>query len=238
MASDSNLTSKEGNSGFGQKIFPIPYLNAGIAYSGLYEISGQDIDEWMNDFIKNEDFITDTIEEFTKNLTKQLNFDFKGTPDDTAIMHICGYSRIDFQSHLEHWYISNSNLQKSGGYSPKDRFECHNDFNSRTSKKDLESIQIFDAHPENHQFYINGFPPARISFMAIKKELEKLLNQISSQQDWSFRPPKNIFESANKLKMYFHLIGEMFKMSDYEALFVGGETQTYLMPAPTDLKKE
>ena len=73
--------------------------------------------------------------------------------------------------------------------------------------------------------------------MLIKSNLESQLNKISSNHSWSFRSPKNLFESANKLKMYFHLIGELFKMSDYPALFVGGETQTFLIPAPDDLKK-
>lgn len=238
MASDSNLTRKDGNAGFGQKIFPIPYLNAALAYSGLYEINSRNVDDWMNEFIINESFITSTIEEFVINLTGQLNLYYRGTYEDNAIIHICGYAFIDYNYHLEHWHISNSNLQPDGGYIPTERFEFHNDFNTRTRENDRKIIKMFDVHPDNHQFFINGFPPARMSFMVIKKTLGNSLNQISAQQSWSFRPPKNIFESSAKLKMYFYLIGEMFKMSDYEALFVGGETQTYLIPAPNNILKD
>jgi hypothetical protein len=107
LASDSNLTSREGNSGFGQKVFPIVYLNAGLTYSGLYNIRGQDIDEWMNNFIKEAQHTCNNIEEFANVLTTQLNMDFSPDPNDMAILHICGYSRNDYKSHLEHWHIAN-----------------------------------------------------------------------------------------------------------------------------------
>ncbi|MFN9109692.1 MAG: hypothetical protein ACK5XN_06445 [Bacteroidota bacterium] len=239
MASDSNLTSRKGNSGFGQKVFPVPYLNAGVAYSGLYEIGGQDIDDWMNEFINDESFIKGSIEDFVQNLTKRLNADFKGSLTDMAIIHICGYSKYNFVTHCEHWHISNSSLdKKTGNYSRNERFEYHIDFNSRTSKENLHLLKSFDIHPNNNQFFINGFPPARISFMAIKKQLEDIIVQITNREKWSFRPPKNLFETSNYIKIYFSIIGELFKMSDHEALFVGGETQTYLIPAPSDLIKE
>lgn len=239
MASDSNLTTYQGNSGFGQKVFPIPFLNAALTYTGLYEIQGIDLDVLMTEYIANEVFITTTIEEFVSILTTRLNADFRGLPNDSAIIHVCGYSRIEYQSFLEHWHISNVNLDTTtGNYTNRGYFDFANDFNTNTNITDRESLQIMDDHPDKHRFYINGFPPARISMLAIKRDLERVLNQISNQENWSFRPPKNIFESANKLKQYYKLIEEMFKMSDYEALFVGGETQTYLIPAPPDLNKE
>jgi len=238
LASDSNLTSREGNSGFGQKVFPIPYLNAGLTYSGLYRIKEEDIDDWMNNFIKEVKYTSKSIEEFVNNLTTQLSMDFSEDQNDKAILHICGYAQHDYKSYLEHWHISNVNLVKNtGGYIPKGRFEFINDFNSKTRPDQREALQNFDANAAYHQFYINGFPPARISLKAIKQSLEDLLPKIASQKNWSFRQPKNIFETANYLKMYFSLIGELFKMSDYEAMFVGGETQTYLIPAPNDLDK-
>jgi hypothetical protein len=239
LASDSNLTSKEGNSGFGQKVFPIPYLNAGLTYSGLYNIDGLAIDDWMNNFINESQHTVNSIEEIVSTLTNQLNSNFRGGAEDLVIIHICGYALIDFKSYLEHWHISNTNLDNNtGNYSlPTRKFENHNDFNSRTNLTQLEHLQMFETSPEFHQFYINGFPPARISLNVIKKSLEDSLFAITQQKGWQFRPPKNIFETANIVKMYFSLISELFKMSDYEAMFVGGETQTYLIPSPVNLFK-
>ena len=79
LASDSNLSNKKGNAGFGQKVFPISFLKAGVTYSGLYEIGGQDIDDWLNQFIRNESFITNSIELFVENLCNQLNLEFNGS---------------------------------------------------------------------------------------------------------------------------------------------------------------
>jgi hypothetical protein len=237
LASDSNLTSRQGNSGFGQKIFPISYLRAGLAYSGLYYLSGKDIDEWMIKYIENAQYTSHTIEEFAKTLTQQLTNEFKS--EEPAIIHICGYSKRETGSHVEHWHIANTNLDEvSGNYSYKGHFDCSNDFNSETQSRQREMLEMFDTNSHFHQFYINGFPPARISLMAIKKSIENLLPQIAAQETWSFRAPKNIFETANYLKMYLGLVEQLFKMSDYEALFVGGETQTYLIPAPYDLVKK
>ena len=239
LASDSNLTSRQGNSGFGQKVFPIPYLNAGISYSGLYNIGGTDVDDWMNEHIRNESFLTNSIEEFVTNLTSRLNTEYEEKAKVAAIMHVCGYSKVDFKSHCEHWHISNSSLQSgTGNYSINEHFVAHCDFNTRTSIEQREILKKLDLHPNNHQLFVNGFPPARASFMTIKKVLEGLLTEITKKEDWDFRPPKNIFEVANYLKMYFNIVGELFKMSDHDALFVGGETQVHLIPAPPDLDKD
>lgn len=237
LASDSNLTSRIGNSGFGQKIFSIPYLNSGIAYSGLYNINGIDIDEWMKNFILNESFIYSDIMSFVSNLTKTLNQEYKGEENDIAIMHICGYSKIENNSYCEHWHISNGKLGSDGNYSSSGNFDFHNDFNTLNSLDDRMKLQNFDLHSNNNQFYLNGFPPARVCLMVIRQQLEALIVEITKSQSWSFRPPNNLFESSNYVKMYFNLIGELFKMSDYQALFVGGETQTILIPAPYDLNK-
>lgn len=73
QASDSNLSNNEGNAGFGQKVFPIPHLNASLAFSGVYSINGKSVDRWMNEFITNSFFTSETIEEFTKELAERIN---------------------------------------------------------------------------------------------------------------------------------------------------------------------
>lgn len=238
VASDSNLTSREGNSGNGQKVFPIPFLNSALAYSGRYDIRGRDLDEWMSDFILNAPNTCDTINEFVQNLTTHLNLDFNGNEDDISIIHICGYSTFEYHSYLEHWHISNTALLNTGSYrTPITEFHYSNDFNSRTEQANRDFLITLDNTSENNQFYINGFPPGRMSYMFLKQNLEEMLHAIRQQPGWHFNSPKNLFETASQLKMYFHLISEMFKMSDYNALYVGGDIQTFLIPAPLNLNK-
>src|SRR5687768_5919142 len=89
QASDSNLTSDSGNSGFGQKIFPIPHLNASLAYSGSYFINGTKVDEWMTEFITGSPFTSTTIEEFTEQLSGLMTSQMRPYEiEQTSIVHV------------------------------------------------------------------------------------------------------------------------------------------------------
>ncbi len=240
IASDSNLTDDNGNTGFGQKVFPIPHLNAGLAHSGCYRINGQRIDDWMNEFINGSAFVTNTLQEFTHQLCETLN---KVMRDDEisviSIIHICGYPTTDYQSDLEHWHISNCTLDpKNGNYlgpNPEFHFEC--DFNSRDNKDHRNDLINLDNDSLGNIYYINGFPPGRISANFLRMEVEKALAAIWRQPDWGFRKPQNLFETSQVLELNFHIISELFKMSSYKALYIGGKTQTHLIPVPQNINK-
>lgn len=237
LASDSNLSSRSGNSGFGQKVFPIQHLNAGLSYSGIYKINGVELDNWMSNFIDNDSFISSSIEEFVINLTRALNLEYN-SEEQLSIIHVCGYQKDEYLANCQHWHISNANLiEDTGEYSPKGSFEYHLDFDTGR-EEDLQKLISFEPHPNNNIFFSNGYPPGRISMMAIRSLLEQLFVNITSQEKWKFRPPRNIFESASQVRLYYHILGEMFRLSDYDALFVGGETQIHIIPAPSNLKKQ
>jgi hypothetical protein len=239
-ASDSNLTSDKGNSGFGQKVFPIAHLNSALSYSGSYSVNGISVDKWMNDYIQGSFFTNKTLKEFSEQLRDRLSTDMRDYELSAAtIIHISGYSEIDYQSHLEFWHISNTTLGDDGNYTaPKSEFHVINDFNSHLNLQQREQISNFDINLRNHQFYINGFPPGRISYMIIKSILDMVLNDIWTKPDWSFRRPNNLFETSIMIKLYFEFINRLFIMSDYKALYIGGEIQTHLIPAPQNLIKE
>jgi hypothetical protein len=239
LASDSNLTGAVGNAGFGQKVFPVPHLNAGITFTGSYEIDGNSVDIWMNEFISSSFFTLSTIEDFVKYLTESLNREMRAAEfAQGCIIHVAGYSHSDGVSFLEHWHISNMRLQDDGNYSiPELTFHFGNDFNSRTVQKDRETVILLDDNPENNQFFINGYAPGRISTMALKEILETMFSQIWNNPQWQFRKPSNLFESASLVKIYYYLVSELFKMSNHHALIVGGETQTYLISVPQNLDK-
>lgn len=239
QASDSNLTNNTGNVGFGQKIFPISHLNASLSYSGTYFIDGRQVDEWMNEFITGSFHTADSIEEFTNQLAGRMTSEMREHEIETvSIVHVGGYQKVDHESHLEHWHISNSTLQPDGNYSrPSAKFVISNDFNSRTRKEHRDFLIQMDVNSFNHTLYINGFPEGRMSYMHMKTQMDVVLNDIWNKEGWGFRPPENLFESSSLLKLYFNFILELFKLSNHNALFIGGEIQTNLIPAPQDLCK-
>lgn len=240
QASDSNLTSDIGNTGYGQKIFPIPHLNASMAYSGVYSINGTALDIWINDFIAGSYYSANTIEEFTKQLSKRLNSEIREYEvSEVSIMHIAGFQKQDYISFVEHWHISNSNLLDNGMYDdPEDSFHYSNDFNSFKNEDDRALLRKFDTNSLVHKYYINGFPPGRISSVVIKQKLDQSLNIIWSNPDWKFKKPENIFEFSNLVKLYFDFVIRLFPMSNYNAMYIGGDIQTHLIPAPQNLLKE
>lgn len=240
QASDSNLSNSEGNAGFGQKVFPIPHLNASLSYSGVYSINGRSVDHWMTDFITASFFTLKTIEEFTVELKDRMNADMRENEiDGVTILHIAGYAKHDDQSHAEHWHISNTSLLESGSYGASSgEFKISNDFNSRTNPEQREFLKSFDAAPFNHQCYINGYPPGRMSANALKGTLDQTLQTIWNNKDWRFNQPETLFEFYTIVKLYFEFVKTLLKMSNYPALFIGGETQTHLIPVPQDLWKE
>jgi len=240
QASDSNLTNNTGNAGFGQKVFPIPHLNSSLAYSGIYTINGQEVDNWINGFISGSFFTVGSIEEFTSQLTDRLNNEMRDHElSEITIIHIAGYSNIENNSHAEHWHISNTGLLEDGSYSQAEaNFHYSNDFNSRLNINQRALLTQFDNNPLNHQYYINGFPPGRISSVVIKRTIDNALNYIWEQPNWQFNRPNNIFEFANIVRLYFDFVIRLFLMSNYNALYIGGEIQTHLIPVPQDLLKE
>jgi len=240
QASDSNLTNDSGNAGFGQKIFPIPHLNSSLAYSGSYSIDGKSIDLWMSDFISGSYFTASSINELTLQLSDRMTSEMRDEEiSSISIVHIAGYQKHENKSHAEHWHISNTVLNKDGTYSQAhDKFHFANDFNSRTNKNHRDLLKQFDENSLFHQYYINGFPPGRISSVIIKQTIDNSLNIIWDEPSWKFRKPENIFEFANLVKLYFDFVIRLFPMSDYNALYIGGEIQSHLIPVPQDIWKD
>lgn len=241
QASDSNLTNDKGNAGFGQKVFPIPYLNASLAYSGVYTIDRINIDTWMNDFIARASFHTKTIEQFTSDLSESMTKEMRKLEhSEITIIHIAGYQKVDYKSYAEHWHIANTTLKDDGSYliPTNGQFHFCNDFNSRTNIEQHNFIKHMEEKSQSHQYYINGFPAGRMSAQIIKQSIDEALKYIWERADWNFRKPNNIFEFSNLVKLYFDFVTRLFPMSDYNAMYIGGEIQTHLIPAPQDLSKE
>ena len=239
LASDSNLSEPNSNAGFGQKIFPIPHLNSGLAYSGSYTIGGKSADWWIIDFITRSVYLTDTLGEFTQLLCIGLTAEMRDYEIKAAtIIHLAGFKKELYESHIEHWHISNTGLNQNGIYDTSHtEFHHENDFSSFRNGIQREMLIKFYKDAFERQLYINGFSPGRVTALIIIKEIEKLMNWVWGNSEWKFRKPASLFETANLLKLNLAYVCELFKMSDYNALYIGGEIQTHLIPAPQDLFK-
>ena len=237
LASDSNLSNDHGNAGFGQKVFPIPHLNAGLAYSGSYNINGSTVDKWVTEFITGSFHLYDTIEKFTSGLCESLTKEMlEHELELCTIIHISGFQQIDSMSHIEHWHISNTGLLPNGSYDEASKeFKFHCDFNTRLNKQHREHIIQNQSDFVYRQYFINGLSSGRISANQLIHVLELTLNDIWSKGDNKFRKPENIFETGNVIKLYFEVVIQLFKMSDYNALYIGGDVQTHLIPVPQNL---
>jgi hypothetical protein len=237
LSSDSNLSNNQGNAGFGQKVFPIPHLNAGLAYSGSYNINGSTLDKWMTDFITGSYYIYNSIEEFTSGICVRLTSEMQEHElEICTIIHIAGYHQKDSMSYIEHWHISNTSLFYDGSYdTPSKEFNFHCDFNSRTIKEHRDYIIKNQSDFRYRQYFINGLSSGRISANQIIHVLEETLNKIWLSEENKFRKPENLFETANTIKIYFGVVIELFKMSHYNALYIGGDIQTHLIPVPQNL---
>jgi hypothetical protein len=241
LASDSNLSNNEGNAGFGQKVFPIPHLNAGLAYSGVYTIGGVELDKYMNDFIKAEYFCSKSIGDFTKSLLDALHRDIRDYErNEVTIIHIAGFNEMNGRSHCEHWHISNTGTDSRGEYLPaENHFHLSNDFNTQTNRAHRIELRVFvESEGITYRSIYNGFAPGRMVFATIKKYLDDIFAVIWDQKDMKFQAPKNIFEFAHILKTHYEIVGKLFQLSNYSALYIGGETQTHLIPLPQNIDLE
>lgn len=240
LVSDSNLTGDSGNTGFGQKVFPVAHLNAGLAYSGTYNIDGRSVDEYINDFIRGSFHTTQTIHEFTELLTERLNSDMRDSElDEITIIHIVGYGVVEHQSYCYHWHISNTGLDDQGNYIPaQKKFHLHNDFNSETDSGQRGLVRNFATDERSYQLYINGFPPGRKAYSVIRAQMEHVLNYFYDELSYGFHRPKNIFEVVSIVKLYFEFVAQLFKISKYRALYIGGEIQSHLIPEPQNINRD
>lgn len=96
MVADSAVTSTSGGriivrANVAQKLYEIPYLQAGISCWGIGMISGVRTDQWLSDFINNNSTIT-TLQDFANELSLQLNAQVTPNPSSSSLgFHLAGF---------------------------------------------------------------------------------------------------------------------------------------------------
>ena len=237
-ASDSALTdSLDQPAGESQKTYKINYLNAGLTVAGSYTVNGINMENWMNNFIQQQESQNiSPLSEFAKNLKAEL--EIKMTQDEKqngSIIHLAGYVEENGISHPEFWHIRNVtgiDLIKGDYIDFSDKFSINEDFWTRDYRKKNFS-EVFKLG--GYQTYINGFSPGRTSYNILQIKLSEFFYAVWSQPEWKFRPPQTLDETVLFAELNLNLIITLFIVSDYSAPFIGGPVQTLAIPCPPNM---
>lgn len=237
-ASDSNLTSGSGSpAGQVKKTFDISFLKAGLTIAGSYGVGNENMDRWIDDFIQQQSQISGlSLKDFADNLKDALQQQMTiSQKNDGSIVHIAGYVQENTVYHPEFYHVRNVHSINSttGEYGNITQiFKVTEDFWNRDCPRD-HLLQAFQSGA--YQLYINGFASGRISYVMLQSVLNQFFSTIWNNPNWQFRPPQNLDETEEFMKLYMHIVNTLFLSSNYSAPFIGGSTQTLKIPAPNKM---
>lgn len=238
-ASDSNLTKVDGaHAGTAPKTFPIVHLHAGLTVAGAFSVGGARMDAWMPEFIElHLSSGQTTLQSFAH--------DLKGCLDDQmtnqekvsgSLLHIAGFVKEGERYHPEFWFVRNIGAidQSTGEYAePIEDFLVSEDFWSRDWPKH-NLAKVFEAN--GYQVYVNGFASGRIGFVLLHQVIDRAFRAIwenpGGWPNWKFRRPQSLQETEAFVRLTVQALCTLFLLSDYEALYIGGEVQTYSIAWP------
>lgn len=229
--SDSNVSNGNNNEIIvGKKVFPIEYLNAGLAVSGTYSVDGVSLDIWMEKFIQDRKGIH-SLKDFSSELRDQLQRNLRDYEfENGCIIHISGYSKTNDVIHPELWFIRNvhSINETTGKYENIDQnINLTEDYYSRDL---LKHISLNDYNRKTFSIdytYINGFTPGRVAYNILTYNLHSFFNDIWTKKDWKFKPPSSLDGYELLLKTYMTIIGTLFQLSPEYGNVIGGDPQFY-----------
>lgn len=79
---------------------------------------------------------------------------------------------------------------------------------------------------------MNGFPHARMACLAVVQTFRPYLAVLWGDRRLSYHPPETLHESIIFVRMLMSMTIELFKISHYDAQYVGGEVQLIGIPFP------
>lgn len=239
-ASDSNISFKDTTQNQeGKKVFQINFLNAGLCVAGAYSVGGERMDTWMPKFIETQSSISDLdLFNFSNNLKNELEEKMsKSESEKGSLIQIAGYVEKSGIAHPEFWFVRNiyGINQVTGNYEDCRRnFQISEDYWQRDSQSG-EKFRSLQLDSKKYQIYFNGFPPGRIAFNYLREILTSLFNEIWSNETWKFRPPENIEETEEFVKIQLQMISLLFNLSNYESKAIGGKIQSISISQPENI---
>jgi hypothetical protein len=235
QAADSAISAEDlQNAGTGRKVFPIPYLRAGLSLAGSYTVDDEGMDTWMPRFIS--EYAADpspSLGGFAEQLRARLQSQMTpGERRGACFYHIAGYVDDKDGHHPAFYYVGNATRinERTGAYEGiGPTFHVREDLWTR----DCSDPEIRAALAEGRWSwrYFNGFPPGRIAYLGLTQVLGQAYGTIWGNPEWKFRPPGSLDELAALVELDFSIIATMFRMSEYPGRIIGGPIQTLRIPA-------
>lgn len=231
FAADSNITVNGTRIEKGEKIFKIPHLKAALCLAGAYSVNGEDMDNWMKNYIKKDK--SKSLKKFAEKLSTYLEKEMKDREkSDGCIIHISGFVKENGSEHPEMWGIGNVDLSLNGGYTPRGNgFQCREDFWNRDWETNNLRQKFITPNNFGYQYYINGFTAGRVSFNLLTLYLNNFLSSIWQNQQYKFRPPRSIKEYESLAKFTMGYIALMFTLSEYLPKYIGGKISSLIIEA-------
>lgn len=225
QASDSNLTREgSGEAIPGKKVFDLEFGNAALAFAGTYSVGSEWMDSWMPECIHTYSaMVNPTVKGFSHylkaRLEAELNDDQREQP---MLFHIAGYENGRDGIHPVLYFVRNSHSlnRLTGNYIDiRPFFAISEDFWTR------DYPPTKDSKGSRQQLYFNGTPDGRIAFVRFGQMFFNYLDEVWRQPQWKFRPPRSLDEYASIVDLEIRTLGSLYRMSDYEAPYIGGEVQ-------------
>jgi hypothetical protein len=189
-----------------QKLFKIPYLNAGVGYFGLAQVNSREyFSSWLPNFIKMNSEV-ETPGQFAERLRDALNRTVNKSllRRNISGLHICGYNAENFP---EFWIVRNSDTFVDGAYrNLKTEYYCAEEFLARDAKEHGFNNITTVVKGYQYRFYINGdIRP----FHHIWGPLGQFLKGMFVYED--FKQPKTPEEYVEVAKWKVRVIASFYK---------------------------
>jgi hypothetical protein len=202
QAADQRITLRGKFLGNHQKLFRIPYLNAGVGYFGLAVVDQAQkhfLSSYLPNFINHSADVT-TPQAFAERLQIALNRDVDKNllRSNSSGFHICGYNS---QSLPEMWYVQNIGRMEGPIYK---------DFQSTYSISDeflpVWRDRVLDPDKTYCQYYINGDVRA---FHAVWQRLDSFIGEMLTNSD--FKSPKQPEDLVVITKWKMKVIADFYR---------------------------
>lgn len=232
QASDSNLSTGDAPAGIGTKVYDLGFCNGALAFTGLYDIAGQRMDEWMPAFIRTYT-ATDapSLEGFANALKDVLSMELGDRSKN--LYHIAGYVADTAGWHPEMWFVRNvDEIRDDGEYGEPGEWLISEEFwGQHYQQPGIPELLAGGGHFG----YINGTAHGRAAMI----QTSDLLWRMFATTLWydplnDFREPRSLDELAPIVDAELRMIGALYSSSDYFAPFIGGESQILLIPRPPE----
>jgi hypothetical protein len=234
QAADSNLTSSRAVIRSGPKLFDVNIDGGVLALAGSYRVGRQLVDTWIPEVIKAYRGTTNpTLGGFARFLATRLGDEVTDKQREGGhLIQISGYGQSDGTIHPEMWFVRNiAHIdQATGEYVGRlPDFAVSEDFWQRDYLQKATQMAVARG---DYQRYFNGFSPGRIAFNGVTHMLHGLFRQIWEQPGWKFRAPSSLDELASFVKLYMETTCTLFRSSDYDAPYIGGDVQIKTITPP------